>query len=129
VRILLVDDEADFLDAVARGLRREGYAVDTAMDGAEALAKAGTLAIIGVYPQSHNAFPIGTAMNKNITMRMGNANHKKYVQELVELVRRGGLRPEHILSQMEPMTDVIAAYETFDAQNKGWVKVELNPAP
>jgi threonine dehydrogenase-like Zn-dependent dehydrogenase len=94
----------------------------------EALAKAGTLAIIGVYPQSHNAFPIGTAMNKNITMRMGNANHKKYVQELVELVRRGGLKPEHILSQMEPMTDVIAAYETFDAQNKGWVKVELNPA-
>jgi DNA-binding response OmpR family regulator len=40
VRILLVDDEADLLDAVARGLRREGYAVDTAMDGAEALAKA-----------------------------------------------------------------------------------------
>ena len=40
MRILLVDDEADLLDAVARGLRREGYAVDTAMDGAEALAKA-----------------------------------------------------------------------------------------
>ena len=40
MRILLVDDEADLLDAVARGLRREGYAVDTAMDGEEALAKA-----------------------------------------------------------------------------------------
>ena len=40
MRILLVDDEADLLDAVARGLRREGYAVDTAMDGDEALVKA-----------------------------------------------------------------------------------------
>ena len=87
-----------------------------------------TLAIIGVYPQTHQFFPIGEAMNKNITMRMGNANHKKYVQELVELVRRGGLKPEHILTEDEPMTDVIAAYETFDRQETGWIKVELQPA-
>jgi len=40
VRILLVDDEADLVDAIARGLRRNGYAVDTALDGDEALAKA-----------------------------------------------------------------------------------------
>jgi len=40
VRILVVDDEADLVDALARGLRREGYAVDTATDGEEALAKA-----------------------------------------------------------------------------------------
>ena len=40
MRILLVDDEADLVDAIARGLRRNGYAVDTALDGDEALAKA-----------------------------------------------------------------------------------------
>ena len=40
MRILVVDDEADLLDALSRGLRREGYAVDTANDGEEALAKA-----------------------------------------------------------------------------------------
>ena len=40
MRILVVDDEADLVDALARGLRREGYAVDTATDGADALAKA-----------------------------------------------------------------------------------------
>lgn len=36
----MVDDEADLVDALARGLRRDGYAVDTATDGEEALAKA-----------------------------------------------------------------------------------------
>ena len=40
MRILVVDDEADLVDALARGLRRDGYAVDTATDGEEALAKA-----------------------------------------------------------------------------------------
>ncbi len=39
VRILVVDDEVDLADAVARGLRREGYAVDVAHDGVEAFDK------------------------------------------------------------------------------------------
>ena len=40
MRILVVDDEIDLVEALARGLRREGYAVDTATDGDEALEKA-----------------------------------------------------------------------------------------
>ena len=40
MRILVVDDEPDLVAALARGLKREGYAVDTAASGEEALAKA-----------------------------------------------------------------------------------------
>ncbi len=40
MRILVVDDEVDLANAVARGLRREGYAVDLAHDGEDALEKA-----------------------------------------------------------------------------------------
>ncbi|MCU0271343.1 MAG: response regulator transcription factor [Acidimicrobiales bacterium] len=39
MRLLVVDAEPDLVEAVARGLRREGYAVDTARDGADALDK------------------------------------------------------------------------------------------
>jgi DNA-binding response OmpR family regulator len=41
MRLLVVEDEVDLADALARGLRREGYAVDLALDGAEALDKLG----------------------------------------------------------------------------------------
>ncbi len=37
MRILVVDDEVELAEAVARGLRREGYAVDVAHDGESAL--------------------------------------------------------------------------------------------
>jgi len=37
VRILVVEDEVDLADAIAVGLRREGYAVDVANDGAGAV--------------------------------------------------------------------------------------------
>ncbi|MYI56000.1 MAG: response regulator transcription factor [Acidimicrobiia bacterium] len=40
MRVLVADDEEDLVRAIARGLRRDGYAVDEAYDGAEALAKA-----------------------------------------------------------------------------------------
>lgn len=40
MRLLVVDDEVELAEAVARGLRREGYAVDVALDGDDALEKA-----------------------------------------------------------------------------------------
>ena len=40
MRILIVEDEADLLASLAKALREEGYAVDTAADGEEGLYKA-----------------------------------------------------------------------------------------
>lgn len=40
MRILLIEDEADLLASLAKALREEGYAVDTARDGEEGLYKA-----------------------------------------------------------------------------------------
>ncbi|WP_042170022.1 response regulator transcription factor [Paenibacillus gorillae] len=39
-RLLVVDDEASIVNAIAYAFRREGYIVETAYDGEEALAKA-----------------------------------------------------------------------------------------
>lgn len=93
-----------------------------------ALAKAGELAIIGVYPETARQFPIGQAMMKNLTVRMGNCHHRKYAPRLVELVRAGVFQPTRILSQIEPLTDAIEAYKHFDERRPGWIKVELLPA-
>lgn len=95
--------------------------------GVEAVAKAGTISIIGVYG-SMDSFPIGNAMEKNLTLMMGNCNHRRYIPHLVELVRTGGLDPAEILTQREPMTSVIEAYKAFDKREPGWVKVMLEPS-
>jgi threonine dehydrogenase-like Zn-dependent dehydrogenase len=94
----------------------------------EAIAKAGTIGIIGVYPEGSNVFPIGMAMEKNLTLKMGNCNHRRYIPKLVELVRSGTVVPEGILTQHESLSDVIAAYEAFDQRKPGWIKLELQPA-
>jgi threonine dehydrogenase-like Zn-dependent dehydrogenase len=92
-----------------------------------ALAKAGTLSIIGVYPPTMMSFPIGAAMNKNLTIKAGNCNHRKYIPGLVELVRNGTVDPLKILPKQEPIADAIEAYKTFAEHRPGWVKVTLDP--
>jgi len=107
---------------------RPGTAPSLAVEWAIAgLAKAGTLAIIGVYPSSMQFFPLGDAMGKNLTLKMGSCHHRRYIPQLLELVQSGAIDPTQILTQVEPLTDAIEAYRAFDRRQPGWMKVELEP--
>lgn len=94
----------------------------------QCVAKAGTISIIGVYPETSKQFPIGAAMEKNLTIKAGNCNHRRYVPHLVDLVRSGAVDPLTILTKVEPLLSAIDAYESFDKRASGWVKVKLDPA-
>ncbi|HJT22757.1 MAG TPA: zinc-dependent alcohol dehydrogenase [Nitrospira sp.] len=94
----------------------------------ESLAKGGTLSIVGVYPQTARTFPIGAAMNKNLTVRMGNCDHRKYVPRLVRLVESGAVDPAKVLTQVAPLMTALEAYKHFDRRQEGWIKVMLDPA-
>ena len=94
----------------------------------KAVAKAGTISIIGVYPETMQHFPIGQAMNKNLTLKMGNCNHRKYIPELVRMVASGAVDPTAILTHDQPLTSAIEAFERFDQREEGWIKIELEPA-
>jgi threonine dehydrogenase-like Zn-dependent dehydrogenase len=93
----------------------------------KALAKAGTLSVIGVYPQTAQMFPLGTAMNKNLSLQMGNCNHRQYIPLLMDIVRSGRIDPIKVLTQVEPLSAVLDAYKAFDSRQQGWIKVELKP--
>ena len=95
---------------------------------ADAVAKAGSIAIIGVYPQTIGSYPIGVVMNKNLTVKAGNCHHRHYMPHLLRLIANGTVDPALLLTETEPMTDVMAAYRQFDQRDPGWVKVALNPA-
>ncbi len=95
---------------------------------AESVAKGGTISVIGVYPLTMKSFPIGMVMNKNVTVRAGNCDHRRYLPELMELVRSGQVLPAEWITQTGPMPTAIEAYGNFAAHAPGWVKVMLEPA-
>jgi len=93
----------------------------------EITAKAGHVSLIGVYPPTLATFPIGKAFGKNLTIRMGDCPHRRYLPKLVRWVADGTIRPSKLLTQKTQMTDAISAYKSFDHHEKGWLKVELLP--
>lgn len=110
------------------GAFRPGSAPSQALRWAvESVAKAGTLSIIGVYPEGLEHFPIGQAMMKNLSLNMGNCNHRRYMPKLVNLVASGTVDPTDIVTQDEPLAAGLEAYEEFDKRQPGWIKVELEP--
>jgi threonine dehydrogenase-like Zn-dependent dehydrogenase len=92
----------------------------------EGLAKAGTLSIIGVYSPANKTFPIGEAMNKNLTIKMGNCDHRKHIPMLLGLIRSGEVEVARMLTQHQPLTSAIEAFQSFDKREPGWVKVKLD---
>lgn len=94
----------------------------------KSVAKAGTISIVGVYPSSARDFPIGAAMGKNLTIKAGNCNHRRYVPYLLDLVRNRTVDPLSVLTKDEPLLSAIEAYENFDTRGAGWLKVKLDPA-
>lgn len=126
--------EAVGVDAESPGERdgeqwKPGDSPSQALDWAvELVAKAGTIGIIGVYPPGFEQFPIGAAMNKNLTLRMGNCNHRRYIPRLLDLVLTGVVDPTTFITQHEEPTAAIDAYKTFDLREDGWLKTVLDVA-
>jgi threonine dehydrogenase-like Zn-dependent dehydrogenase len=92
----------------------------------EAVAKAGSIGVIGVYPPGFDRFPLGEAMNRNLTIKLGNCNHRRYVPRLLSLVASGAVDPLAFITQHEAPANAIEAYETFDRREEGWLKTVLD---
>ena len=93
----------------------------------ECLAKAGTLAIIGVYPPTMHDFPIGAAMNKNLALNMGNCHHRRYIPRLIEHIQAGEVNSELFVTEECALADILDAYKHFDKREAGWFKVAVKP--
>ncbi len=90
--------------------------------------KGGTISIVGVYGPPANLVPIGAAMNKGLTLRMGQANVKRYMPHLLEHVRAGRLDGKALITHRLPLEHAPHAYRLFEAKADGCVKCVLVPA-
>jgi threonine dehydrogenase-like Zn-dependent dehydrogenase len=88
-------------------------------------AKYGRIGVIGVYSPTAETYPIGEAMNKNLTIRLGNCDHHSVTPPLIDMVASGQFDPSALITESESFGSAVAAYEAFDRREPGWIKVEL----
>jgi threonine dehydrogenase-like Zn-dependent dehydrogenase len=97
-----------------------GWAINT-------VRKGGNVVLIGVYGPPWNLVPIGTAMNKGLTLRMAQCNTKRYMPRLLEHIREGRVDAKGIISHRFPLDEVADAYKMFAGKTHDCRKVVLTP--
>lgn len=89
--------------------------------------KGGNVVLIGVYGPPFNAVDIGSAMNKGITLRMNQANCKRYMPHLLEHIQAGRIDAEGIITHRVPLEHAADAYELFANKKDNCIKCVLIP--
>ena len=89
--------------------------------------KAGTVSIPGVYGGFLDKIPMGAAMNKGLTMKMGQTHMKRYTQPLLDRINAGEIDPSFIITHNRPLAEGPELYKTFRDKKDGCIKVVLKP--
>jgi threonine dehydrogenase-like Zn-dependent dehydrogenase len=90
--------------------------------------RGGTISLIGVYGGMADPLPMLTAFDKQVQIRMGQANVRRWSDEIMPLLLDGDpLGVEGFATHKLPLADAPSAYEAFQKKEDGTVKVLLEP--
>jgi threonine dehydrogenase-like Zn-dependent dehydrogenase len=90
--------------------------------------RGGTISLIGVYGGGADPIPMMELFDKQIQVRMGQANVKSWVPHILPLLMDGDpLGAQDFASHHVPLEDAPDAYEKFQKKEDGYVKVVLQP--
>ncbi|MDZ8050630.1 MAG: zinc-dependent alcohol dehydrogenase [Aulosira sp. ZfuVER01] len=89
--------------------------------------KAGHVSIPGVYGGFIDKVPMGAAMNKGLTLKMGQTHVHRYVKPLLEHIQKGDIDPSFIITHRLPLEKAPHAYEIFKNKQDNCIKVVLKP--
>ena len=95
----------------------------------ELVRRGGTVSIVGVYGGMTDPLPMLTLFDKQITVRMGQANVRRWVDDIMPLLTGDGdpLGVEGFATHHVPLTEAPDAYAMFQAKRDGAVKVLFKP--
>jgi threonine dehydrogenase-like Zn-dependent dehydrogenase len=86
----------------------------------------GTVSVIGVYGGLMDKFPVGSWMNRSITLRTGQTHVQRYSRPLLERIERGEIDPGFVITHRLPLDQAPEGYETFKRKQDECVKVVLS---
>lgn len=94
----------------------------------ELVRRGGTISLSGVYGGAADPLPLLTMFDKQIQLRMGQANVRRWVDDLLPLVTDGDpLGVEGFATHHLPLDDAPKAYEDFQKKRDHMVKVLFHP--
>ena len=83
------------------------------------------MSVIGVYGGLMDKFPVGSWMNRSLTLRTGQCHVQHYTRPLLDRIERGEIDPSFVISHRLPLEDAPRGYEMFKQKQDECTKVVL----
>ena len=87
----------------------------------------GTVSVIGVYGGFIDKFPMGSVMNRSLTIKTGQAHVQRYMRPLLERIQNGEIDPGFVITHRMRLEDAPYGYDIFLHKQDDCLKVVLKP--
>lgn len=87
----------------------------------------GIISVPGVYSGLVDKLPLGMAMNKGLTFRMGQTHVKRWTDDLVRRIEDGEIDPSFVITHSVGLEDGPEMYKVFRDKQDNCIKVVLKP--
>ncbi len=114
-------------DTVKQAIRMETGRAMVLRQAIVACRKGGKVSVPGVYGGFIDKVPMGSFVNKGLTMRSGQTHVHKYLRPLLERIQQGDIDPSFLITHTLPIEEAPNAYRIFRDKEENCIKVVLKP--
>jgi threonine dehydrogenase-like Zn-dependent dehydrogenase len=87
----------------------------------------GIISVIGVYSGFIDKFPMGSVMNRSLTIKTGQAHVQRYMRPLLEMIEKGDIDPSFVITHTMSLDDAPRGYDIFKNKKDNCIKIVLKP--
>ncbi|MGZ5200154.1 MAG: zinc-dependent alcohol dehydrogenase [Telluria sp.] len=114
-------------DRIKQAMRMETERPTALREAILSCRNGGVVSVPGVYGGFADKIPLGSIMNRSLTIKTGQTHVHRYMQPLLERIQKGELDPSCIITHHMALDDAPHGYEIFKHKQDQCVKVVLHP--
>jgi threonine dehydrogenase-like Zn-dependent dehydrogenase len=93
----------------------------------KACRNGGTVSVIGVYGGFVDKFPMGSLMNRSLTLKTGQCHVHRYMRPLLDRIEKGEIDPSFVITHRLPLDEAPRGFDMFVKKKDDCEKVVLSP--
>ena len=115
------------IDRAKQAVRIETDRPNALREAVMACRNGGTVSVAGVFTGFIDTFPMGSFMNRSLTMKTGQTHVQRYMRPLLERIQKGEIDPSFVITHRMRLDDAPEGYAMFAKKQDDCVKVVLTP--
>jgi threonine dehydrogenase-like Zn-dependent dehydrogenase len=112
-------------DKAKQSMRQEADRIAALRQAILACRNGGTVSIIGVYSGFDDKFPLGSVMNRSLTIKTGQCHVHRYMKPLLEHIEKGDIDPSFVITHKMQLEDAPVGFDIFTQKEDDCLKVVL----